>query len=205
MSIYARASTRPCVCAGTALALVLVVGCGKEPAIRRYEEVVIRTPTAPAPARGGWPEAAGPDAATSLTWETPEGWQAEAGAGMRVASFKVGGGDQQADGSIVSLGGDAGGLAANVTRWMGQLGIDPPAGAAMDAFLSKQVRFQTAGGHTGRLIDLTGFAPVGETDAVMLAGLIERTPQTVFVKLMGPRATVAGERVRFRELCESIR
>ena len=63
----------------------------------------------------------------ALEWELPAGWQELPPSSMRAANFRV-----DADGTtecyLTLLPGDAGGLAANVNRWRGQMSL-PPASA----------------------------------------------------------------------------
>ena len=193
-----------------ALSFFVLSGCGHETTvIREYDEVLIVPPEpaaavvpTSAPSSPGMPQEAG---AKPLTWQAPAGWQEEPGSGMRLATFRVDVDGTTAECSIVSLAGDAGGLVPNVRRWIGQLGLDTPPTDELTSFLSDQPVITTAGGHEGMLIDLTdlmeGHPPSAPS---MLAGIITRGGQTVFVKLSGTKAVLAAERERFEALCASL-
>ncbi len=61
-------------------------------------------------------------------WQVPAGWQEVAAGQFLVAKFNISGdGGATAAVNVSSSPGDGGGLAANVNRWRGQLGL-PPAG-----------------------------------------------------------------------------
>src|SRR5688572_18937213 len=61
-------------------------------------------------------------ASSSLRWITPAGWSELPTSAMRVANFRVGD-DERAECYLTLLGGDGGGLAANVNRWRAQMGL----------------------------------------------------------------------------------
>jgi hypothetical protein len=97
-------------------------------------------PTAPAPrsANSGGNDTNAPtppavEAAmpTPLQYTLPAGWQEKPLSPMRLASFKaIGPNGKEADISVVSLPGIAGGLLANVNRWRGQVQLAPSERAA---------------------------------------------------------------------------
>ena len=62
---------------------------------------------------------------SGFTWEKPDLWIPSEGSSMRLASFEVPYSTGSGDLSIMELGGDGGGLEANVNRWRGQIGLDP--------------------------------------------------------------------------------
>src|ERR1043165_1551390 len=60
-----------------------------------------------------------------LKYKTPDGWTATPGGQMRVASFAVTKDGKKVDVSVIPLAGSAGGEAANVNRWRGQVALGP--------------------------------------------------------------------------------
>src|ERR1039457_870114 len=58
----------------------------------------------------------------NLKYILPDGWRKKALTQLRVASFEILENGKTADVSVIPLGGMAGGDAANVTRWRGQVG-----------------------------------------------------------------------------------
>ena len=59
-----------------------------------------------------------------LSWEKPESWIYSKGSSMRIASFDVPFSNGIGDLSIMELGGEGGGIVANVNRWRGQIGLN---------------------------------------------------------------------------------
>lgn len=188
-------------------ASLLACGDGQSD-IRQY-----RVPKAPAPAAaapGGTaaaPAAAPPGMAgevappptppTGYTWTLPAGWKETGASSMRLASFEVplaeGG---VGDCSIVRLGGQAGGLVANINRWRGQIGLAPTDEATLRAEM------------------VAGKAPVGEfaafklanpeTGKGMLATMYMQTDATLFVKLTAPVAALDALMPTFLDFCASL-
>lgn len=58
----------------------------------------------------------------SPVWTLPPGWSDGPASGMRFATLKV---NDEVELAVTRLDGDGGGLAANVNRWRGQLGLPP--------------------------------------------------------------------------------
>jgi len=196
------------------LSCLIVTGCS-DPEVpkRHYREVIVEAPPPaeqamndahppmrdiPMPAQTRSPET------SSFAWDTPEGWREEAGIGMRLATLRVDADTEQAECTLIVLGGDAGGLAANIVRWMEQVQIDPPSDDALRAYVDGLDRLETEGGLTGVFIDFDEF--VEDPSALStLAGIIERGHETLFVKLTGSKDLLAREREHFIALCKSIR
>ena len=180
--------------------------------LRRYQEYVVDAPPAMADVvehahqdMGDIPmpmQTRPPDAET-FTWTTPAGWREAPGMGMRLATLTVERGDETAEATLIVLSGDAGGLGANITRWMEQVNIRPPTGATMDAYIENLPSFTTVGGLDGRLIDFDEF--IVAADALSnLIGVIPRGRQTLFIRMSGTQALLAQERDAFLALCKSV-
>lgn len=198
-----------------ALAALTIAGCGAEPGpVRRTigepRELsgpgaetefgvddaerfrLVRPGPAPTAARSG------------PTWDTPEGWREEPGSSMRLASFVVAG-DPRAECSLVELPGDAGGLAANVDRWRGQMGLGAMESAELDGlpraplFDDQAVLVDFEGTYSGMSGDAGG-------EGFRMIGLLAVGPrQSRFLKMVGPSDVVGAERERFLDLAASFR
>lgn len=145
-----------------------------------------------------------PDQATTFEWDTPEGWREEAGAGMRLATLWVSDNGGEVECTLIVLGGDAGGVQANIVRWMEQVRIQPPTGHEMQAYLDGLEEIATQGGDRGVFIDFGEFVP--EPDQLStLAAIIERGAESLFIKFTGPRQLLEQERSAFNQLAQSIR
>lgn len=195
-------------CAVTCLCLswccALWTGCGRaQPRWQTYEEI---STSAPAPRLAASPaRPAGNRTSGSLQWTVPDGWRVEAASGMRLATFVVGSGEQTGTCTIVTLGGAAGGLDANVRRWLRQLNLQDPEPEAWTSFLAAQPRLRSEGGFEGVVADLTSLGPQAPETPSMLAGLFTVESSTVFVKLTGPLSLLGAEKENFTQLCQSLR
>ena len=145
-------------------------------------------------------------AATALSWTTPEGWQEEKGGGMRVATFKAGVGDLAVETSVISLAGSAGGMAANVSRWMGQLNLDIPSAVELDKFIERQEKITTPSGLAVTLIDFTQLQNDDQSeDPSMIAAVVEGTGNQVFIKMTGSKQAVLKNFDAFKALVGSLK
>lgn len=141
---------------------------------------------------------------SALQWQTPPEWTEQKGSGMRLVTFTSDGNAGPTETTIISLGGQAGGLEANVGRWMRQVNISTPQ-ADLQRFLATQERIETSSGMTGTLIDLTALQPDTPGDAPsMIAAVIDRGRSQIFVKMSGPKAAVQEQKDNLRSLVQSI-
>lgn len=140
-------------------------------------------------------------AEVDLSWRTPKVWDEQRGSGMRLATFI----SRDADPiqcTIVSLSGNSGGLQANVTRWIRQIGVTLESKDALSEFLKKQQTLQSDGDLQVQLIDLTEFKTDQQS---MLAAIVETPDKTIFVKMTGSLKAVEANRTPFKELCASLK
>ena len=139
-----------------------------------------------------------------ITWKTPAGWEEyDAGSEMRAASWRVKG-EPQTDCSLTLLP-SRGGLAANVNRWRGEMGL-----AALTEGGEKTLPTRTMLGMKGTYVDLEGSFSGGRGSAGAIAkarmlGVILRGPTaSVFVKFTGPGEVVGKSKEGFEELVDSM-
>ena len=134
----------------------------------------------------------------ALRWALPEGWSEAAGSGMRFATLKAPV-EGELDISVVVLGGSAGGEAANVNRWRGQIGL-PPLDEAAVARVRKTLNSKAG---TVAVFDFTsGSAPKRR----VVGGLLPAPDgRTWFLKMAGDPVAVAKARPRFLQLLGSLR
>jgi hypothetical protein len=205
------------------LSLLFTVSCGDSGKVRKYKE---KTPVAaekqekksphgsmnvPKPS-GGSPMAPGA-ARAHFKWEAPEGWLEEKGkGGFRLATFTVKSGEQTATCTIIPLAGQAGGLKANVSRWLGQAAsnsghTDPMMAEgdeeAVKKLLKQQETFLTKAQFPAVMIDITPFTK-NDGDNSILATMITVSGSTVFVKMTGPKALLVKNKAKFKGLCQSF-
>ena len=112
-----------------ALPLCVLVSC-KDEEIRTYRVATDSTSENPAPpavdSMGSTPKEQ-ERAAQSVVWQAPGDWKQEAAGQFLTAAYALPSGGRV---TVSKLGGDGGGLAANLNRWRGQVGLKRSATAA---------------------------------------------------------------------------
>ncbi|MEO6096660.1 MAG: hypothetical protein ABIW76_13560 [Fibrobacteria bacterium] len=150
-----------------------------------------------------------------VTWTLPETWIVKDSANaMRIGSFAAqdpalahtGEMDPKAvDVSVVQLAGNAGGLAANIQRWNGQIGIKMTA-EEMEEFVKAGKHFKIASGEDGMFVDLTDKLSGDMTQSKTIFGAVVQTEEyTVFVKAMGEQSKVADQKPLVMAFCKSLK
>jgi len=207
---------------GIFVLICFVAACGQQNVKKReYEEIVISEPkpmmdhTDPHAfmkgAGGGTPNMDAelpPAAKPAISWESPKGWKETKGSSMRLASFSTGMDDPQnyIECSIVSLGGQAGGLSANVARWMRQINLSVSDSKQLDEFLENSERIKTKSDLPVTMIDFTKLqSSEDEGASSMIAAIIQLTDLTVFLKMTGSKEAVLNNKEEFRVLVNSVK
>ena len=144
---------------------------------------------------------------TGSEWTTPKGWTELEPTSMRTGNWRVAG-DPRAECYLTILGGDAGGLAANVNRWRTQMGL----GAMSRDELEGLERVEFLGG-LAPMVDFegtfSGMIPGGSAGAPQsgyrLVGALKVDPNgSVFVKMTGPSDVIGKELQSFKLLVASL-
>lgn len=148
----------------------------------------------PATAAGGQ-QAAAANAKPSFVWEMPEGWMELPPRQFRDINLQVGG-HAELDCYMTTLSGDGGGLAANVNRWRGQVGLDPISDAAAAALPGT-----TLLGKPAIRVELSA---EGADAQALLGVILVDTGSMVTVKLTGPAALVDEQRAGFDQFCRTL-
>ena len=175
-----------------------VAACAREPRVREYDEVVIKRSPVEA-AFDGSGAARAP--ASPLVWQTPPAWQELPGDGIRLAAFRFEQGGRRVETTVVMLGGAAGGVEANVVRWLDQLGLQLT-GEELAQFLAGAETVAARGGMPLTVYDFTRLAsPDGDS---ILAAVGQVLDQTLFVKMTGDGSLVAAARADFMSLVASL-
>jgi len=191
-----RAYIRALPPGGAVLAVLglLLAGCGGDRGVERYRVPREEAPAVPEEASSGG-ESAGVGA--GLTWEVPEGWEAQPPSSMRLASFAVPADGATGDCSVVLLSGEGGGVAPNVNRWRGQVGLPPQ---SEDDILEDAKVVQ---GKIGAF-SVFRIANPDAPDSAFLAAILPVSGSTVFVKLNAPAGTLDALEGGFVAFCKSI-
>ena len=121
---------------------------------------------------------------------------------MRVASFVVDAKDgdiaKTIDASIVVLGGTAGGIAANVNRWRGQIGLPRQTEAQIRKSATK------GNGSSGEFLWFSIITDKAPTAKAIYAAIIPISGRSVFVKMSGKLGTLQENELKFLALCRSV-
>ncbi|NBD38781.1 MAG: hypothetical protein GVY10_09445 [Verrucomicrobia bacterium] len=128
-------------------------------------------------------------------WTVPASWNASEGSAMRRASFAADGPGGPVDIAVTSFPGDVGGLAANLNRWRRQIGLPPLAPGEVESAVTR--------------------VPVGDKEAVLcrmegetqatMAAIFEHDGNSWFLKMTGPRSSVAANAESFTQFVETVR
>lgn len=119
-------------------------------------------------------------------WTVPEGWQQTQPGRMLLASFDLSGGSGKV--TVSSLGGDAGGLLANINRWRAhQMGLPP---ATADELKSMVTTAQSTAGEAS-IVDFAN-----DTERMVVV-IVPHAGSTWFYKAMGDPAVIGREKDAF--------
>lgn len=139
---------------------------------------------------------------SGLTWQAPEGWRQAAERPGRMVTFHIGP-DDTTECYVTALAGDAGGVRANIDRWCRQMGaapLQPEQFAALEVVRILGVDapvVEVRGGYQGMSGEQVA-------DAELIGAVAPLEERTLFVKLVGPREVVAGQRDAFLAFCKSL-
>jgi hypothetical protein len=138
------------------------------------------------------------DAGDKPTWTVPAGWQEGQLTQFLVAKYFIAGADgAQAAVNVSLLAGDGGGLAANVNRWRGQLGLPPVA-----EILTSSI---DVAGVKAQVVDFTGTDSKTGKPARLVGAVVPQNGQTWFYKLMGDESVVAQQKDVFTKFIQSAK
>ncbi|MGO8764092.1 MAG: hypothetical protein ACLQSR_03030 [Limisphaerales bacterium] len=131
-------------------------------------------------------------------WQVPVGWTEVSGGQFLVAKFTISGdGGATAAVNVSSSAGDGGGLAANLNRWRGQLGLAPTDDITATAL-------PVAGGQ-GQLVDLSGTVASTGQPAELVGVMVTQPDKTWFYKLMGDPKVVAAQKQAFTQFVQGVK
>jgi hypothetical protein len=136
------------------------------------------------------------------SWNVPPGWQEIAGGPFLVAKFSVGG--NQAPQTTVNVStspGEGGGLAMNVNRWRGQVGLSP----LSDTDLSKQITLVDTPAGKAKFVDMAGMDAKSGQKVHLVGAVISRAGQTWFYKLMGNEQVVEQQKEAFTKFVQTVK
>ncbi len=190
------------------ICVMFILGCDQKPQERQYTEITISAPQSMAMPPVTDPHAgmdmsmapamptANHEVQDKITWDVPANWVEQGPSQMRLATLRLKSAPDAFDCSIISLPGGAGGLVANLKRWMGQVDIN-----VSDEELQ---RFINASANN--IFDFTQLQKGQDLSTKsMIAAMIELDGTTVFVKLTAGISSVNDNKAAFLALVNSVR
>lgn len=151
-----------------------------------------------------WPES--PDGLLArgtrdLEGEAPDGWEQGRESSMRIASWTALG---TCDVSVIPLGGNGGGVRANLDRWASQVGEEALSDDEFDALPRVPVMGRLAPIYyaEGSFTDMSG---VEMANGAVLGIFVELEDEALSMKLSGPREDVDAAARDFLNYCRSLR
>ena len=180
------------------LTALCLVGCGPDRTVRTYADDHTGIDTAA--------DKSGGNRSDGVAWTLPEGWTKgpDQGSGFikRIATLHAGEGDQKVETSLIAFP-DTGGIAQNIQRWAGQIGITLGPDE-LAAFVEGLADLENDAGKAGKFSDLTTLSKPGSPS--ILGGIITLDDgRTLYVKATGQHEALAARRDEFLRLCRSIR
>jgi hypothetical protein len=175
------------------IAPLCVLGCGEEPTVQRYEVTE--------PVGYDWPVTEQREAEVEVdgltwVWEVPAGWMdAPEVPDQLLADYRFRGSTESLPGrlTVSKIDGDAGGINANVMRWLGQLYVTTPRGPGPEDKVEDPLKIPFG---FVTYVELHGQYQ-GEHNPTHLFAAIVQIPddtdgiyQTWFFKMVGDEATV---------------
>ncbi len=132
-----------------------------------------------------------------LDFAVPEGWQPGRPSSISEAAFIVRDGDKSIEITVTRL--PVSDFLANVSRWRGQVQLDP----IDEAELTKIKKAVPVGPVSGEYVELVGTGAQGRPDAIYGAMAVDDA-QAWFFKLRGDADLAARERERFAAFLKSV-
>jgi hypothetical protein len=134
-------------------------------------------------------------------WQVPAGWQEVSGGQFLVAKFNIPGQSGTAAVNVSSSAGEGGGLAGNINRWRGQLGLAPWS----EADMNKSVRVIEVLGGKASWVDLSGTDARTGQPTRLVGVIVPQSGQMWFYKLMGDAKVVENQKGAFIQFVQGVK
>ena len=135
-------------------------------------------------------------------WQVPAGWQEVSGGQFLVAKFNITGAEgATAVVNVSSSPGEGGGLAGNINRWRGQLGL----GQLSDDDVNQLVTTIDVQGGKASLVDLSGTDARTGQPTRLVGVIVPQSSQTWFYKLMGDAKVVESQKAAFTQFVQGVK
>jgi hypothetical protein len=135
-------------------------------------------------------------------WQVPSDWKEVPGGQFLIAKFALAGSDNtQAAVNVSRSVGTGGGLAMNINRWRGQLGLAPWS----DSELQQQTQTLDTPGGKATWVEMTGTDARSGQKAALVGIIVPQADQTWFYKLMGNADLVQKQKDAFTGFVKSAK
>jgi hypothetical protein len=135
-------------------------------------------------------------------WQVPAGWQEVSGGQFLVAKFNITGAEgATAVVNVSSSPGEGGGLAGNINRWRGQLGL----GQLSDDDVNQLVTTIDVQGGKASLVDLSGTDARTGQPTRLVGVIVPQSSQTWFYKLMGDAKVAESQKDAFTKFVQTVK
>ena len=171
------------------LLVLIFFGCNDNSSVRHY--YVVKPEKSKIASNNNTPSK------EALTYTIPEDWVESTGSSMRLASYNVPYNGGIGDLSVIRLGGDAGGVIANVNRWRGQLNLPSINKEDIDkiTYISK-----------GNSASYKWYKNINDSEptSAFLCAILPEKNTTLFIKLNLPIVAITEIESEFLDFCSSI-
>ena len=177
-----------------------ILGSCKDDEIRTYRvatDSAAENPAPPAVAPMAEAPHDHPAQSVSVVWQAPEDWKQEKASQFLTAAYALPGGGRV---TVSKLGGDGGGLAANLNRWRGQVGLKPLA----DKDVTGQPLKIADSAEVMQLFNLTSEDSAADAEGI-LAGVLPLKAETWYFKFTGPVGVLRKTEAVFAGFLRSVR
>ena len=182
--------------------LITLSGCQSQEDIAEYTEIRIKSPQDKMVQKSTDPhEFAEQSSSSEFKWKIPEGWSEKTGTGMRKATITKNIDSRTIEMTVIELAGSVGGVEANLTRWLGQIGVDNA--DALKRLTDQAQTINLANGKSANVYDFTMFQS-DSLESSMLAAIIPFGGSNLFIKSMGQQSDMIEIREDFVGFVESI-
>jgi hypothetical protein len=137
---------------------------------------------------------------TESIWTVPSAWQSIPPAQFLLAEYSISGANgAKAEVNVAAMGGEGGGLLANVNRWRGQLGL----GALSESDLPQLAPSLEVPGGTATMVDFVGTDSKTGAPTRLIGAIVSQNGQTWFYKMMGDKQVVTQQKDNFTKFIQS--
>lgn len=136
------------------------------------------------------------------TWAVPADWKEISGGQFLFAKFLIdGAGDAKAAVNVSTSPGDGGGLAANVNRWRGQLGLSQWG----ETDMQKNITEVTTASGKATFVEMSGTDARTGKPTALVGAIVTQGGAAWFYKLMGDEKLVAAQKDTFTQFIKGVK